>query len=214
MGLIAAEALGVPLSKRRGRVGRHRSLSVLGRRVGQPHDDHDRLRRRRGGARPEEADRRERACRRATRCCVASATPSPRSRARCAARSARTSCEVEVDTELGGVRVTKYVAVHDSGRIMNPLSAKGQIQGAGDPGHRHGAARGPRLRPPQRPAADGRLLRRAHRDASRRAGDRGHLHRERRWLRAVRREEHRRGGHHPVARRRSATPSSTRSAGG
>jgi xanthine dehydrogenase YagR molybdenum-binding subunit len=39
-------------------------------------------------------------------------------------------CEVEVDTAVGHVRVTKYVAVHDSGRIMNTLSAAGQIKGA------------------------------------------------------------------------------------
>ena len=38
--------------------------------------------------------------------------------------------EVAVDTELGHVKVTKYVAVHDSGRIMNPLTAVGQIKGA------------------------------------------------------------------------------------
>ena len=37
--------------------------------------------------------------------------------------------EVEVDTELGRVRVIKYLAVHDCGRIMNPLSADGQIKG-------------------------------------------------------------------------------------
>ena len=38
--------------------------------------------------------------------------------------------EVEVDTAVGNVRVVKYLAVHDSGRIMNPLSASGQIKGA------------------------------------------------------------------------------------
>ncbi len=38
--------------------------------------------------------------------------------------------EVEVDTAMGHVRVLKYVAVHDSGRIINPLSASGQIKGA------------------------------------------------------------------------------------
>jgi len=37
--------------------------------------------------------------------------------------------EVEVDTETGRVRVLKYLAVHDCGRIMNPLSATGQIKG-------------------------------------------------------------------------------------
>src|SRR6185312_2753886 len=35
--------------------------------------------------------------------------------------------EVEVDTAIGRVRVVKYLAVHDSGRIVNPLSASGQI---------------------------------------------------------------------------------------
>jgi CO/xanthine dehydrogenase Mo-binding subunit/aerobic-type carbon monoxide dehydrogenase small subunit (CoxS/CutS family) len=38
--------------------------------------------------------------------------------------------EVEVDTAVGHVRVLKYVAVHDSGRIVNPLSASGQVKGA------------------------------------------------------------------------------------
>ena len=37
--------------------------------------------------------------------------------------------EMEVDTELGHARVTKYVAVHDSGRLINPLTATSQIQG-------------------------------------------------------------------------------------
>jgi putative selenate reductase molybdopterin-binding subunit len=38
--------------------------------------------------------------------------------------------EVEVDAELGRVRVLKYLAVHDSGRLMNPLTAEAQIKGA------------------------------------------------------------------------------------
>ncbi|HTA43636.1 MAG TPA: molybdopterin-dependent oxidoreductase [Bryobacteraceae bacterium] len=38
--------------------------------------------------------------------------------------------EVEVDTAVGQVRVLKYVAVHDCGRIINPLTASGQIKGA------------------------------------------------------------------------------------
>jgi xanthine dehydrogenase YagR molybdenum-binding subunit len=38
-------------------------------------------------------------------------------------------CEVEVDTELGSARVLKYLAVHESGRIMNPLAATSQIKG-------------------------------------------------------------------------------------
>jgi putative selenate reductase molybdopterin-binding subunit len=37
--------------------------------------------------------------------------------------------EVEVDTQLGRARVTKFLAVHDCGRIMNPLTASSQIKG-------------------------------------------------------------------------------------
>ena len=38
--------------------------------------------------------------------------------------------EVEVDTRLGTTRITKYVAVHESGRIINPQTARDQIRGA------------------------------------------------------------------------------------
>jgi CO/xanthine dehydrogenase Mo-binding subunit len=37
--------------------------------------------------------------------------------------------EVEVDTQTGRVRVLKYLAVHECGRIMNPLTAASQIKG-------------------------------------------------------------------------------------
>jgi CO/xanthine dehydrogenase Mo-binding subunit len=37
--------------------------------------------------------------------------------------------EVEVDTETGQVRVLKYVAAHDSGRILNPNLAINQVEG-------------------------------------------------------------------------------------
>ncbi len=61
---------------------------------------------------------------------IASASPSPRLDGKVRAAFGAHFCEVEVDTELGDVRVTKYTTVHDSGRLMNPLSAKGQIAGA------------------------------------------------------------------------------------
>lgn len=38
--------------------------------------------------------------------------------------------EVEVDTETGKVKVLKYVAAHDSGKIINPAIARCQVQGA------------------------------------------------------------------------------------
>lgn len=37
--------------------------------------------------------------------------------------------EVEVDTETGQVHVLRYVAVHDSGRILNPQLAANQVEG-------------------------------------------------------------------------------------
>lgn len=38
--------------------------------------------------------------------------------------------EVEVDTDTGRVRVLRYVAAHDSGRIINPKTALNQVEGA------------------------------------------------------------------------------------
>ncbi len=37
--------------------------------------------------------------------------------------------EVEVDTDTGAVKITRYVVVNDSGRIINPVIANGQLQG-------------------------------------------------------------------------------------
>jgi len=38
--------------------------------------------------------------------------------------------EIEVDTELGTVRVLKITAAHDVGRAINPTLIEGQIEGA------------------------------------------------------------------------------------
>lgn len=38
--------------------------------------------------------------------------------------------EVEVDEETGAVRILDYVAVHDSGTVLNPIFAEGQVVGA------------------------------------------------------------------------------------
>jgi carbon-monoxide dehydrogenase large subunit len=45
-------------------------------------------------------------------------------------------CEVEIDEETGEVALTRYLAVDDVGRVLNPLLCEGQIhsgivQGAG-----------------------------------------------------------------------------------
>ena len=37
--------------------------------------------------------------------------------------------EVEVDTDTGRVKVLRYVAAHDSGRIINPQMAMNQVEG-------------------------------------------------------------------------------------
>ena len=37
---------------------------------------------------------------------------------------------VEVSPDNGAVKILKYVAVHDAGRIINPMLAEGQVQGA------------------------------------------------------------------------------------
>lgn len=39
------------------------------------------------------------------------------------------ACEVEVDPQTGQVLITRYVAVHDSGTLINPLIAEGQVHG-------------------------------------------------------------------------------------
>ncbi len=39
------------------------------------------------------------------------------------------AAEVEVDTNTGAVQVTKYVAVHDVGKALNPLALENQIEG-------------------------------------------------------------------------------------
>jgi CO/xanthine dehydrogenase Mo-binding subunit len=39
-------------------------------------------------------------------------------------------CDVEVDLDTGQVTVLRYIAAHDVGRAINPLSVEGQISGA------------------------------------------------------------------------------------
>ena len=60
---------------------------------------------------------------------IASATPNPSTQGRQRLCFAAHFCELEVDVQLGSVRITKFVAVHESGRILNPLPARDQILG-------------------------------------------------------------------------------------
>ena len=136
---------------RRG-LGRHRSLSVLGRRVGQPHDDHDRLRGRRSRARSEEADRRERACRPATQ-----RAASPRRRrnptldGQGAQRVRRALRAKSKSTPSSAACASPSTSPSTTAAASSTRSrAHEPDSGRRDHGHRHGAARGPALRPPQR----------------------------------------------------------------
>jgi xanthine dehydrogenase YagR molybdenum-binding subunit len=60
---------------------------------------------------------------------IAQATPRPALDGLARYSSAAHFVEVEVDTELGGIRVLQYLAMHDSGRIVNPLTAESQVKG-------------------------------------------------------------------------------------
>jgi xanthine dehydrogenase YagR molybdenum-binding subunit len=60
---------------------------------------------------------------------TASANPNPTSEGKVRNAFGAHFVEVEVDAELGRIRVLKYVAVHDCGRIINPLTAESQIHG-------------------------------------------------------------------------------------
>lgn len=59
----------------------------------------------------------------------ADAAPSPTLRDQARYAFVAHFAEVEVDAETGRIHVTKFVAAHDSGRIMNPLTAESQIKG-------------------------------------------------------------------------------------
>ena len=39
-------------------------------------------------------------------------------------------CGVEIDPDTGQVHVDKYIAMHDSGTLLNPMLADGQVYGA------------------------------------------------------------------------------------
>jgi len=60
---------------------------------------------------------------------IASANPNPQQPQKVRNAFGAHFVEVEVDTRLGRVQIVKYVAVHDSGRIINPLTADSQIRG-------------------------------------------------------------------------------------
>ncbi len=61
---------------------------------------------------------------------IASATPSPSTDGKVRQCFAAHLVEVEVDARTGSTKILKYTTVHESGRIINPQTARDQIRGA------------------------------------------------------------------------------------
>jgi len=61
---------------------------------------------------------------------VGSATPAPDTDGKTRQCFGAHFVEVEVDTRIGTTRILKYTTVHESGRIINPTTARDQIRGA------------------------------------------------------------------------------------
>ena len=129
MGMIAAEALGVPLSQVEvvsgdtdrcpysvGESGA-RTTVMTGTAVVEAARDLKRQVAEKG--RPTGQD-----------VLIASTTPNPATGGKTRNCFGAHFVEVEADTAVGHVRITKYVAVHESGRIINRQTAKDQIRGA------------------------------------------------------------------------------------
>ena len=129
MAMIAAEELGVPLSQVEvvsgdtdrcpysvGESG-SRTTNMTGYAVVQAARDLKRQIAEKGMPRGDEV-------------LIASATPNPSTDGKLRMCFGAHFVEVEADVQLGHVRITKYVTVHESGRIINPQSAKDQIRGA------------------------------------------------------------------------------------
>jgi putative selenate reductase molybdopterin-binding subunit len=128
MGLIAAEALGVPFSQIRvvsgdtdrcpysvGESGSRTTIMTGTAVVEAAHD----LKRQIA----------EKGLPKGDATLVAMATPNPVLDGKVRNTFGAHFVEIEVDTELGRARVLKYLAVQDCGRIMNPLTATSQIKG-------------------------------------------------------------------------------------
>jgi CO/xanthine dehydrogenase Mo-binding subunit len=129
MGLIAAEELGVPLSQVEvvwgdtdrcpfsvGESG-SRTTSMTGQAVIEAARDLKRQIAERGLPRGEDV-------------LVASTSPNPDTGGKARNCFGAHFVEAEVDTQLGHARIVKYVAVHESGRIINPGMARDQVRGA------------------------------------------------------------------------------------
>jgi CO/xanthine dehydrogenase Mo-binding subunit len=69
------------------------------------------------------------ALRRAPEAIIGTATTNPNTPGMARVSFSANFAEVEVDTRTGLVKVLRYVAAHDSGQIISPLTAESQVQG-------------------------------------------------------------------------------------
>lgn len=61
---------------------------------------------------------------------IGSATPTPTTDGKTRQCFGAHFVEIEVDTRVGSTKILKYTTVHESGRIINPTTARDQIRGA------------------------------------------------------------------------------------
>ena len=129
MGMIAAEALNVPLSQVEVvwgdtdrcpySVGESGSRTTIMTGIAVVEAVQDLQRQIADGGMPSGSD-----------VLIASASPTPTTDGKTRQCFGAHFVEVEVDTRVGSTRILKYTAVHESGRIINPTTARDQIRGA------------------------------------------------------------------------------------
>ena len=158
---------------------RHRSVPVFDRRVRQPHHQLHRLRGDRSGSRSRSGRSRRRALPTGDAVLVGDRDTEPTIEGAARYSFAAHFVEVEVDAELGRLRSSKYVAVHDSGRIVNPLTAASQVKGGVTMGIGMALHEQLLYDPRTGISAQCRLLRCARHDPPRRAGSRSAVRRNR-----------------------------------
>lgn len=128
MGMIAAEALGVPFEKIQvnsgdtgtcpysvGESGSRTTVMTGGAVIEAAHDLKRQIQ--------------DKGMPKGSQVLTASASPEPSLHGAARYSFVAHFAEVEVDTETGHVKVTRFVAAHDSGRIVNPMTATSQVQG-------------------------------------------------------------------------------------
>ncbi len=120
-------------------------------------------------------------------------------------------CELEIDPETGVVTIDRWTAVDDFGKLINPMIVEGQIHGGVAHGIGQALMEGGALRR-RRAAPDGELHGLLHAARRQRALVQGRHDRDALPVQPARHQGLRGSGRDRLVRRRSSTPSLTRSA--